>query len=473
MPVQTFSFGSVLYEMVTGQQAFHGDSKMATLAAILEKEPKPITEIAEGIPRDLEKIVHRCLRKDRERRWQTMADLKVALQELKEESDSGKLVAATVTQRARRWRPIWIIAPLALLVAAAVAIWFNHSNPEAPEEPMTSLPLTSYPSYEGHASFSPDGNQVAFEWDGEKQDNLDIYIKVIGSGGPLRLTTHSARDSSPAWSPDGRFIAFVRSLSTERVAVLLIPALGGTERKLAETGRPFRWGGSDVAWSPDGNSLVISDKVSSNEPASLFLLTIETGEKRRLTSPPAKWMNDFGPAFSPDGRTLAFSRSTSYSNSDLYLLAFSESRAPIGDPKRLTFDNRGNFGPAWTPDGREIIFASGEEGSTTLWRMPASGSGKPRRLRSIDAVGSEPALSRQGHRLAYTQAVVDEHIWRLRVGPQGKASPPTSFISSTRVDACPQFSPNGKRIAFTSVAPVAREAMRSGCATATVLVPSS
>jgi Tol biopolymer transport system component/serine/threonine protein kinase len=440
-----FSFGSVLYEMATGQQAFHGDSKMSTLAAILQKEPKPITEIAEGIPRDLERIVHRCLRKDRERRWQTMADLKVALQELKEESDSGKLVAAPMMQRTRRWRLIWIIAPLTLLAAAAVAVWFNRSHPEAPEEPLTAVPLTSYPGYEGHASFSPDGNQVAFEWDGEKQDNRDIYVKLIGGGPPLRLTTHPAEDFSPAWSPDGRSIAFLRWLSLEKVAVLLVPALGGPERKLAETG----W--SHLAWSPDGNSLAISDRTSSNEPVGLFLISIETGEKRRLTSPPAKWLSDAEPALSPDGRTLAFSRSSGNDIGDLYLLALSDRGGPIGEPKRLTFDNRWTTGPAWSPDGREIIFASGQADNQRLWRMAVSGSGKPQRLASVGEGGSEPAVSRQGRRLAYTHALFDENIWRVGAsGPQGTASPPTSFISSTRIDGWPQFSPDGKKIAFAS-----------------------
>ena len=86
-----FSFGSLLYEMVTGQYAFHGDSTASTLAAILNQEPKPIGKLVPGIPSDLEKIISRCLRKDRERRFQHMDDLKVALQELKEESHSGGL----------------------------------------------------------------------------------------------------------------------------------------------------------------------------------------------------------------------------------------------------------------------------------------------------------------------------------------------------------------------------------------------
>ena len=86
-----FSFGSVLYEMVTGQRAFQGDSKMSTLAAVLNQEPKPISKISRALPHDLEKIISRCLRKDPGRRFQHMVDVKVGLEDLKEESDSGRL----------------------------------------------------------------------------------------------------------------------------------------------------------------------------------------------------------------------------------------------------------------------------------------------------------------------------------------------------------------------------------------------
>jgi hypothetical protein len=152
--------------MVTGQRAFQGDSKLSTLAAILYKEPKPASEIMPGVPADLGRIISRCLRKDRSRRFQHMADLKVALQELKEDSDSGKLVAAPSPEGGHHRSLTWVAALLALLVTAAVAVWFHRPMPEAPEEPMFAVPLTSYPGYEGQASFSPDGNQVAFVWDG-------------------------------------------------------------------------------------------------------------------------------------------------------------------------------------------------------------------------------------------------------------------------------------------------------------------
>ena len=92
-----FSFGSVLYEMGTGQRAFQGDSKMSTLAAILNQDPKPASKISRTLPTHPEKIINRCLRKDPTRRFQHMADLKVALEELKEESDSGSLSVGEAT----------------------------------------------------------------------------------------------------------------------------------------------------------------------------------------------------------------------------------------------------------------------------------------------------------------------------------------------------------------------------------------
>jgi len=446
-----FSFGSVLYEMVTGQRAFQGDSKMSTLAAILNQEPKSVREIARAVPHDLEKIIKRCLRKEPSRRSQSMADVKVALEELKEESDSGKLAAAPASQRGRRRSLLWGAALLALLGAVAAAVWFSRSHSGVPEEPLAAVPLTSYPGYEGEPSFSPDGNQVAFVWDGDKQDNRDIYVKLIGGGPPLPLTRHPTADFSPAWSPDGRWIAFLRELPGGKAAVFLIPALGGSERKLAEIHNEPYSGYSGLAWSPDGKWLVVPDKSAPTDPYALFLLSVESGEKCRLTSPSVQLFGDSAPALSPDGHTLVFIRRAVFFVSDLYLLALSDGFKALGEPKRLTSDNRDTSSPSWTPDGREIIFSSGSVSRPNLWRVAASGSGKPQRLASVGEGGSYPAISRLGHRLAYTRELADPNIWRVGVaGPQGKTTPPMSFISSTRDEAGPEFSPDGKRIAFAS-----------------------
>src|SRR4030095_9977715 len=109
-----FSFGSVLYERSTGRRAFQGETKLSTLSAILREEPKPASELAAAVPRELERIIQRCLRKDPARRFQHIDDVKVALEELKEESDSGKLASAAAAKPAhRRWPSVAVAALLA------------------------------------------------------------------------------------------------------------------------------------------------------------------------------------------------------------------------------------------------------------------------------------------------------------------------------------------------------------------------
>ena len=211
-----FSFGSVLYEMVTGRRAFQGDSKISTLAAIMSQEPGPIGAV---VPPEFEKLITRCLRKDPARRFQHIGDVKIALQELMESNSRH----GSVKPLLRRW--IWALAGL-LVVVLGGAVWLLRDGGQ-PSVSMEVTPFTSYPGEETYPSFSPDGNQVAFSWTGEKQNNADIYVKQIGAATPVRLTSTPAADVSPAFSPDGRSIGFVRSLATHAVFVT-IPSIGGS-----------------------------------------------------------------------------------------------------------------------------------------------------------------------------------------------------------------------------------------------------
>jgi Tol biopolymer transport system component/DNA-binding winged helix-turn-helix (wHTH) protein len=362
-----------------------------------------------------------------------------------------------------RWP--WAATLLAALGLGGGILWFLHLASRNPEPRLTVTPLTASPDHEGDPSFSPDGNQVAFVRSGKSPNESHIYVKLIGTGGPpLRLTTGSAFDSSPAWSPDGRYIAFLRDLSGEKAAVLLIPALGGPERKIAEV-FPRSWAlCTSLAWSPDGNSLVISDRDTPEEPTGLFLLAIDTGEKRKLTSPPspAIWdsSGDTCPSLSPDGRTLAFSR-TVEAKADLYLLAVSDGLKVVGEAKRLELGKLSGYAPTWTEDGREIVFWNNSQSG--LWRIDVSGSAgrsaEPQRLAALGEYAIEAAISRRGHRLAYSSFSTHSSIWRIaapggtkanEVKSAGSVNRATPFIYSTRDDLAPEFSPDGKRIAFMS-----------------------
>jgi serine/threonine protein kinase len=119
-----FSFGAVLYEMITGQRSFPGESSISTLSAILHDDPVPATQISPGLPVDADKMIRRCLRKDPERRFQSATDLKVALQEMLDELESGTLTASPL---ARRFAPAPVIAITAvILISVASLMWFLH-----------------------------------------------------------------------------------------------------------------------------------------------------------------------------------------------------------------------------------------------------------------------------------------------------------------------------------------------------------
>jgi eukaryotic-like serine/threonine-protein kinase len=180
-----FSFGAVLYEMVTGRRAFPGDAKTSVLLGILEQEPRPASDVVKGVPPSLDRIVARCLKKDPALRFQTMVSVKAAMEVLSERL------------RPRSW---WQVATALLAaVAAGAALWFTRSSGSVPEVPLAAIPLITSSESAGAPSLSPDGKQLAFIWAGEKAGPLQVYVKQIGaSEAPRRLTTDGG------WGPRGR-----------------------------------------------------------------------------------------------------------------------------------------------------------------------------------------------------------------------------------------------------------------------------
>ena len=219
----------------------------------------------------------------------------------------------------------WSVGLLLFGISIVLFSWFW---PKAQKKASYSAaPLTSYVGSEISPTFAPDGERVAFAWDGEKEDNFDIYVKQIGIAEPFRLTTDPRPDLSPAWSLDGRMIAFLRLTSTDKAELLLAPSLtGGPLRQLAEVAAPAQdyLGLRYLAWSPDSKWLVVLDGRSSDSIKGSYLVSVETGKKHRLTYPPAAY-DDSEPAFSPDRKRLVFARYSGRSASDLYLLSLSGS----------------------------------------------------------------------------------------------------------------------------------------------------
>lgn len=364
--------------------------------------------------------------------------------------DSGRNGNPASEVRAKpfpRLKLLSIFGALALVSVTLVLIFKAvERRPATAIPPHRAVPFTSYVGGQYEPAFSPDGTKVAFVWDGEKQDNYDIYVKPLEGGSLLRITKDAAGDGSPAWSADGRSIAFIRYSEKPGVSgVFIAPAFGGQERKVVAISPLAHIFDRYLDWSPDGKTLVYVDREADVGPVRLYAYSLATGQRRVLTSPPPASLGDTGPSISPDGRVVVFRRSASSSVNDLY-------RIPLqgGEPRRLTFDDSYTTSHAWTPDGRALLVASRRSGSLRLWRL-SIGDGSMIHLPEIGEEANFVAVSRQGGRLAYSAWQANIDIWRMQLSSAGKkfgnASP---LITSAFTDSSPQYSPDGRKIAFRS-----------------------
>lgn len=433
-----FSLGVVIYEMLTGQMPIASHSSCPTL------EPLPLAHYGIESPRELQLIVSKALSQDREKRYQTTAELLAALRNERSRRTS---------KSGFNLKTVGVVAVL-FAVSVAATLWFFSSRGTAKSSLPAAkvLPFTSFPGSEWLGGFSPDGNTIAFAWTGgENSFTADIYVKQVGIEKPLQLTFGPDQDVCPTWLPDGANVAFLR-YSNALPAIYTVPAMGGPESKLLTLSPLVPLCNWDL--SPDGKYIAWTTQDRKDEPFRIVLASPETATPRALTSPGAEKFadlnnaGDFVPVFSPDGHSVAFVRQTSFISADIYIVPVTG-----GEPRRVTSNNTRIAGLTWTADGREIIFSENPalvEGTGTLWRVAVSG-GAPERVAIGGYDAMYPHISRRGNRLAYVQGSGDLNIYRLDLSGRTVAkNPPTRFIVSTRNDNSPQYSPDGRRIVFDS-----------------------
>jgi serine/threonine protein kinase len=437
-----FSFGAVLYEMATGQRAFAGKSSEETLERVLQAAPTPPRTIVPTMPPDLQRVILRCLRKDPSRRFQTMADLKVDLLEIKETSDSGGTVR-TAGERSNWRTPMWTAAPAVAALAVALAIYvFFARKPPSSDAPMRVTPLTTISGSESWPEFSPDGTQVAFTWDGGISGaNNQVYITLVGGGGSRQITNDQRYSyTAPSWSPDGRQIAVSRCVPGGRCELRLISPLGGQDTKVNESTLDFK-----SAWSPDGKFLAaaLAPTPPIRQGAAILLLPVAGGAVRRLTQPNASGF-DFNPAFSRDGLSLAYVSCLDPNglDCDVYLTALTPTLEVSGAPRRVTHNAGVVRGLAWTRDGTTLIYGS-RTVVTTLYRVRIGAAGQSERVEVAGFGAGEPATSSVGDRLAFTRSFSNIDVYRLTAG-----RPPQPIVTSSFKDEQPAVSPDGQRFAF-------------------------
>jgi Tol biopolymer transport system component len=288
---------------------------------------------------------------------------------------------------------------VAIGVVAAMAFGWLLAHPRTPDPGLKVVPLTAFSGIEWCPSFSPDGKQVAFTWNGEKRDNFDVYVMLVGSSSARRLTTNPTAEDCPRWSPDGQRIAYLRALSDppRTSEIHLMSELGDGDLKLSDL--PVQH--TPINWSPDGRYIVAGrDPGPGKGSPGLYLFPVSGGEPRPITAatPPVV---HHAASFSPDGRHLVYascSEGFMASNCDLFVVDLDRTLAPIGAARQLT--HQASFqiytSTAWTRDSRSVIYDVNEFAILYLWRIAVDGHAPPERLEvaGVGAFGPATAVAR-------------------------------------------------------------------------------
>jgi Tol biopolymer transport system component len=429
--------------MLVGRAAFRGATTSDTIARILEHEPD-WQSLPPSTPPTIRRLLARCLEKDPKRRLRAIADANLEI----DEALAGSKANVHAGSRSRTRAGLFVAAGAGVVgltvAAAAWALWSARSTSLPPPRVM---PLTSYSGIEASPTFSPDGKQVAFSWDGEKGGNEDIYVVMVGADNPLPITRDPARDVSPAWKPDGSQVAFAR-MESSRASIYLVSPLGGSERKLADFS-PVPYSGAGpievvdpkLAWSPDGRWLAVTQVIAGG--ARGVFLVAEDGRKETLLT--ANVGDNFRMAvFSPDGSKLALINAGFIEVADV---AATNPLSLASAPRRVTSYLGWVAGLTWTADGKSFLFGRSRYPAPDppyLWRVPASGGAAPERI-DIAGVAASPAISSTGSRLAFVRRGLNTDLFKLEEG-----KPPEQFLASTANEQDASFSHDGSKIAFAS-----------------------
>ena len=337
---------------------------------------------------------------------------------------------------------------LGIVVSAAFGGWLLSRSPTTPALPMKVVPLTSLKGFEIGPSFSKDGTRVAFGWDGEAQDNFDIYVQLVGSAEPpQRLTTHPTREVNPVWSPDDMQIAYLRQdpqrRPTNRLAgpptelnVWVMSALGGPGQKLSDL--PVSLG---ISWSPDGRYI---NAARMSPPSGIYRIPVQGGEPVASLRPTAAERVE-RPSFSPDGRFLAYASCQEPSRCFVQIVDVDAAFAAHGPPRRLTRHPAFRVdGITWSRDGQFLVYAAYLGAQNLLWRVGVDGQRPEERIEVAGLNASAPKIIASGD-LVFSRVIDDVDVYRVGPGFAAGAVAPSSAF-----DGNPQFSPDGLRFAFCS-----------------------
>jgi serine/threonine protein kinase/WD40 repeat protein len=459
-----FAFGVVLYEMVTGKQTFHKGSSVETMSAILNEEPSSISQLAADTPFALQKVVHRCLEKAPQQRFQSASDLAFALESIE---NNAAVIAASASKRLRV-----AITAAALVIALGVALLAFLGTRTAPVPLVSSYLQLTHDGAQKNL-LGTDGSRLYL---GSASSAVQgVAVIPVSGGEPRTLSLTDSPNMFPlSLSPDGSEILLVNAVGVPpRGPLWSVPVLGGSPRRLGDAI------GIDGSWSRDGSKLAYCD---GND---LYAAEGDGSHSRKLVSMKSIIAR---PAWSPDGARIRFdtlsdpgsivgeraSWEISANGTDLHRLFAGQQNSSdeccgqwTADGKYFVFQSLGQiwalpekerfsfstptpiqltsspmslYGPLPSKDGKKL-FVVGRTYRGELMRLDLKSSNFSPFLAGISA--EYPAFSKDGQWVAYT-TYPEGNIWRSRV--DGTARVQLTF--SPLYGVMPRWSPDGKRIIF-------------------------
>jgi serine/threonine protein kinase len=423
-----WAFGVLLFEMLSGQPLYAGETTSDILARVIEREPD-LTRLPSSTPAPIRELIRKCLTKNPRQRLRDIGDARLVIEEYLA-NPSAELhepgAAVPDSHRGRTRQMLWLLGGLVLggLVAGAVA-WKLRPAPSAM---MRFSSVTNFRGVDTQPSFSPDGRSVAFL--SNRSGQFDIWVGLVTGGSPVRITNDPNVKARPHWSPDGSKIAYARLNESGLWDIWTVPALGGTPRKLVSNA-------GDSAWSPDGNSLAYADPATR----TIWIGDANGGNARALTRTESEAAHQ-QPSFSRDGQKIVFVRRGSGPYGELAWVDVSS-----GKVKNITDDKASVNSPVWSADNQFVYFSSTRGGTMNLWKVSAQG-GSPLQITAGRGDDSELDISADGQKIVFASQRSITNLLEVAIDSTTEEGRRWLTNDSSRNTFAPAYSHDGRHIAY-------------------------